>query len=113
MFGQGSHAGGRRLGGQNAAPVVALIPLRWTMRPPAGPGAGSTRNAGLKTVGRNTMRLEMKWPLFALGSGLFMCVSGANAVVNVRLEPYVTGVNAPMMMVQPEGDDRKFVVEQH
>jgi glucose/arabinose dehydrogenase len=31
---------------------------------------------------------------------------------NVKLEPFVTGVNAPLAMVQPKGDDRMFVVEQ-
>jgi len=35
----------------------------------------------------------------------------ANAV-DIQLEPYVTGVNAPLAMVQPAGDDRKFVIEQ-
>jgi glucose/arabinose dehydrogenase len=33
--------------------------------------------------------------------------------VDIVLEPYVTGVNAPLAMVQPNGDDRKFVIEQH
>jgi len=36
----------------------------------------------------------------------------AHAQVKVKLEPYVTGVNAPLAMVQPAGDDRKFVIEQ-
>lgn len=41
---------------------------------------------------------------------------GAATVVSAEdivLEPYVTGVNAPLAMVQPAGDARKFVVEQH
>ncbi|MDH3715648.1 MAG: PQQ-dependent sugar dehydrogenase [Gammaproteobacteria bacterium] len=38
--------------------------------------------------------------------------SGVSAQVKVKLEPYVTGVNAPLAMVQPAGDDRKFVIEQ-
>ena len=33
--------------------------------------------------------------------------------VDIVLEPYVTGVNAPLAMVQPAGDDRKFVIEQY
>ena len=36
----------------------------------------------------------------------------ANAHVKIKLEPYVTGINAPLAMVQPPGDDRKFVLEQ-
>ena len=32
--------------------------------------------------------------------------------VNIKLEPDVTGLNSPLAMVQPPGDDRKFVVEQ-
>lgn len=38
-------------------------------------------------------------------------VTAANAL-EINLEPYVTGVNAPLAMVQPAGDDRKFVIEQ-
>lgn len=48
-----------------------------------------------------------------LTTGLcFGGVSSATAEMNVKLEPYVTGVNAPLAMVQPAGDDRKFVIEQ-
>ena len=36
----------------------------------------------------------------------------ATADVRINLEPYVTGVNAPLAMVQPPNDPRKFVVEQ-
>jgi glucose/arabinose dehydrogenase len=36
----------------------------------------------------------------------------ASAEVKIKLEPYVTGVNTPLAMVQPAGDDRKFVIEQ-
>lgn len=53
---------------------------------------------------------------------LFLCFVGAavlavasapvDAQVKVKLEPFVTGVNAPLAMVQPNGDDRKFVIEQ-
>ena len=47
------------------------------------------------------------------GAGLLAGASTAAAEgVKVKLEPYVTGVNAPLAMVQPDGDDRKFVVEQ-
>jgi glucose/arabinose dehydrogenase len=49
-------------------------------------------------------------------AGLFAgaAIASANAAyaVDVKLEPYVTGVNAPLAMVQPKGDDRKFVIEQ-
>jgi glucose/arabinose dehydrogenase len=36
----------------------------------------------------------------------------AQAQTKVKLEPFVTGVNAPLAMVQPPGDDRLFVIEQ-
>jgi len=49
----------------------------------------------------------------ALGTGLLVGANFANAEnIQIELEPYVTGVNAPLAMVQPDGDDRKFVVEQ-
>ncbi|MDH3452196.1 MAG: PQQ-dependent sugar dehydrogenase, partial [Gammaproteobacteria bacterium] len=61
---------------------------------------------------REVMRLRKCVSMLALGAG-FAALSGiASADVKVRLEPYVTGVNAPLAMVQPAGDDRKFVVEQ-
>ena len=48
-----------------------------------------------------------------VGAGMLAGASTAAAEgVKVKLEPYVTGVNAPLAMVQPDGDDRKFVVEQ-
>lgn len=54
---------------------------------------------------------------FALGSVSALALTAALAVpasaeVKIKLEPLVTGVNAPLMMVQPKGDKRKFVVEQ-
>jgi len=49
----------------------------------------------------------------ALGGFALATLSlAAHAEVKVKLEPYVTGVNAPLAMVQPAGDDRKFVIEQ-
>jgi len=49
----------------------------------------------------------------SLAAGLFVAAGNVNAEnVSIKLEPYVTGVNAPLAMVQPEGDDRKFVIEQ-
>jgi len=35
------------------------------------------------------------------------------ADVKVRMEPFVSGVNAPLAMAQPAGDDRIFVIEQY
>jgi glucose/arabinose dehydrogenase len=49
----------------------------------------------------------------AVAAGL--AIGGTTAVTaqtNIVLEPYATGLNAPLAMVQPPGDDRKFVVEQ-
>ncbi len=51
-------------------------------------------------------------PSLVLGAGLLALGSSPAQAVKVKLEPYVTGVNAPLAMVQPAGDDRKFVVEQ-
>jgi glucose/arabinose dehydrogenase len=51
--------------------------------------------------------------LWLLGAAaLAVASSPADAQVKVKLEPFVTGVNAPLAMVQPNGDDRKFVIEQ-
>ncbi len=36
----------------------------------------------------------------------------ADAQVKIKLEPFVTGLNSPLAMVQPPGDDRFFIVEQ-
>lgn len=42
-----------------------------------------------------------------------MAIAPAEADVKVKLEPYATGLNAPLAMVQPKGDGRKFVIEQY
>ena len=39
-------------------------------------------------------------------------LSAAHAQVDVRLEPFATGLNAPVAMVQAPGDDRFYVLEQ-
>ena len=38
--------------------------------------------------------------------------SAAQAETKIKLVPFVTGVNSPLAMVQPKGDDRMFVIEQ-
>ena len=48
----------------------------------------------------------------ALSLGVMVAGAAQAESVKIKLEPYVTGVNAPLAMVQPDGDDRKFVVEQ-
>ena len=48
----------------------------------------------------------------AAGAVLAALCAPANADVKIKLEPYVTGVNTPLAMVQPKGDSRKFVIEQ-
>ncbi len=54
-----------------------------------------------------------KWGLGA-GVGLVLATAGTAALadVNVNLEEVASGLTAPMMMVQPPGDDRKFIAEQ-
>ncbi|WP_146347356.1 PQQ-dependent sugar dehydrogenase [Phaeobacter marinintestinus] len=50
------------------------------------------------------------------GAALFAAVGIGAATtahaVDIKLEPYVTGVNTPLAMVQPAGDDRQFIIEQ-
>ena len=58
------------------------------------------------------MRFKVYVPLLAVGAGLLAFAAPAEAQVKVKLEPYVTGVNSPLVMVSPPGDARKFVVEQ-
>jgi glucose/arabinose dehydrogenase len=48
----------------------------------------------------------------ALGAGLLALTGTGLADVSIKLEPYVTGLTAPLAMVQPPGDARKFVIEQ-
>ena len=48
----------------------------------------------------------------ALSLGVVAAGTANAESVKIKLEPYVSGLNAPLAMVQPDGDDRKFVVEQ-
>jgi len=43
---------------------------------------------------------------------LALATAPAQADVKIKMEPFVTGVNAPLAMVQAPGDDRYFIVEQ-
>ena len=54
-----------------------------------------------------------KWGLGA-GVGVVLATAGTAALadVNINLEEVASGLTAPMMMVQPPGDDRKFIVQQ-
>jgi glucose/arabinose dehydrogenase len=51
---------------------------------------------------------------FGAGVVLALAAAGApaNADVSVNLEEAASGLTAPMMMVQPAGDDRRFIAEQ-
>ena len=51
-------------------------------------------------------------PLVAACFAASIAAGSAGAQENIRLEPFVTGVNAPVAMVQPPGDDRFFILEQ-
>ena len=46
------------------------------------------------------------------GVGVVLATAGTAALadVNINLEEVASGLTAPMMMVQPPGDDRKFIV---
>jgi len=50
--------------------------------------------------------------LVSAGVVIALSAGSAQAQVKVKLEPFVTGVNAPLAMVQPPGDKRMFVIEQ-
>ncbi len=58
------------------------------------------------------MSIARYLPGFLGFAALAFAGTAADAQVKVKLEPYVTGVNAPLAMVQPPGDDRMFVIEQ-
>ena len=58
------------------------------------------------------MKLAKTLAMCVAGAAMLAVSSAANAEVKIKLEPYVTGVNTPLAMVQPKGDDRKFVIEQ-
>ncbi len=45
-------------------------------------------------------------------TALAFASTAADAQVKIKLEPFVTGVDAPLAMVQPPGDDRLFLIEQ-
>jgi len=51
----------------------------------------------------------------SLAAAAALMVLGASAQADekkIRLEPFVSGLNAPLAMVQPAGDSRMFVIEQ-
>jgi glucose/arabinose dehydrogenase len=54
---------------------------------------------------------------YGLASSLVLAMAAAGgpamADVSVNLEVAASGVNAPMMMVSPPGDDRRFIVQQN
>ncbi len=59
------------------------------------------------------MQMSRISALSAIAGGLLLAAGASSAEnVKIKLEPYVTGLNAPLAMVQPDGDDRKFVIEQ-
>jgi glucose/arabinose dehydrogenase len=51
----------------------------------------------------------------ALAAAALMSLSGAavQAQATIKLEPVVRGINTPLAMVQPPGDNRMFIVEQN
>ena len=48
----------------------------------------------------------------ALSAGLLAFGATASNAAKIKLEPFVTGINTPLAMVQPAGDDRMFIAEQ-
>ncbi len=58
------------------------------------------------------MKLAKTLAMCVAGAAMLAVSGAANAEMKIKLEPYVTGVNTPLAMVQPKGDDRKFVIEQ-
>ncbi len=58
------------------------------------------------------MRIKKLLPVLAAGVAMATLSGTAAAEVKVKLEPFVTGINTPLAMVQPPGDDRYFIIEQ-
>ena len=58
------------------------------------------------------MKLRQNFLWLAACAAISLGGTAAKAEVKIKLEPFVTGVNAPLAMVQPKGDDRMFVIEQ-
>ena len=57
--------------------------------------------------------MKLAFKLIAGASALAIASTAAYAAdVKVKLEPFVSGVNSPLAMIQPAGDDRMFVAEQ-
>ena len=55
---------------------------------------------------------SIKAGLIAAIAMIGLAGTSADAAVKVKLEAFATGINAPLAMVQPPGDDRHFVIEQ-
>ena len=62
--------------------------------------------------GKKIMRLRKILSCVASCLFLALAATSAQAEQNVKLEPFITGVNAPLAMVQAPGDDRFFIIEQ-
>ena len=58
------------------------------------------------------MRPIFNHSALAGAAALLLTATTAEAEVSIKLEPFVTGINTPLAMVQPKGDDRLFVIEQ-
>jgi glucose/arabinose dehydrogenase len=58
------------------------------------------------------MGIAKHLPWMSACAAIALASPAAQADVNIKLEPFVTGVNAPLAMVQPPGDDRFFIIEQ-
>jgi len=59
------------------------------------------------------MKISAKKLFSAAAVALTLGSAPAQSEVSVKLEPFVTGLNTPLAMVQPKGDDRLFVIEQN
>jgi len=59
------------------------------------------------------VKLKSMFIALAVTTAFVASTFTAQADVKVKLEAFVTGVNTPLAMVQPTGDDRKFVIEQN
>ena len=54
---------------------------------------------------------KLRTSLIGVCAAALMGAHSAQAA-NIKLEPFVTGVNSPLVMTQPKGDDRMFVAQQ-
>jgi hypothetical protein len=77
------------------------------------PRSGAGRTTRQIEVRNQVGKVAMRWSLgAAVAAAAAMAAAPASADITVNLEEVATNLTAPLAMVQPPGDDRRFIVEQ-